>query len=125
MNLHELNYNKSTIYYFNPEPLSLQEFKQNHTHLPGYIETFWDFNESNITINFLNSTKKYTGSLLLLTLFIQAYEHGIETVSLDDMSNNYRQANNIYIKMGLKYKEEWGPEMKGCVKDIIFSYNYL
>jgi GNAT superfamily N-acetyltransferase len=52
------------------------------------------------------------GSALLTRLVDYAKENNVKKIILDDMTDNCRQANNIYLKHGFNYLYEYGPEME-------------
>ena len=55
---------------------------------------------------------KGIGSMLLKCLIEYCKQHNICKIVLDDMTDYYRQPNNIYLKHGFKYVNETGPEME-------------
>jgi len=63
-------------------------------------------------------TKKL-GTNLIKMFCEEVIKYGCVNIELDDMSNNQRQENNIYIKLGFKYKYKYGPEMVGNTRNII------
>ena len=132
LNLYELRINEkfksySLISYVNETQLVFLDIIKKYDNLQMYLETFWDFKESDLKIMFIKSKipKRGTATLLLLVTIINAYEKGIKTVSLDDMSDNYRKKNNIYIKLGLRYVNSQGPEMEGTTKKVYKKWNYF
>lgn len=110
----------SVVYYIGDKRLTLPEFKEQAAQLPGYVQTVWDFSDSSVGVIYVNSTVpgRGLGTLLLSISIISAGNEGIEQVVLDDDSDNYRKPNNIYIKLGLRYEEEDGPEMIGKTKTV-------
>lgn len=55
---------------------------------------------------------KGIGSILLNQLIQYAKNNRINKIVLDDMSDNYKLPNNIYLKHGFHYVNENGPEME-------------
>ena len=56
--------------------------------------------------------RKGIGSILLKCMIDVARKHNIKKILLDDMSDNYRLHNNIYITHGFYYVHDDGPEME-------------
>jgi len=49
----------------------------------------------------------------LLQYYIQlCKDSNVKHIELDDMTDNYRKNNNIYIKVGFVYINDDGPEMR-------------
>lgn len=69
-----------------------------------------------IKTNYRN--KGYAKYLLLHTLKY-AFDNMMCYVELDDVSDNYRCKNNIYLLIGLEYVHDYGPEMMGNIKKIL------
>lgn len=55
---------------------------------------------------------KGIGSILLDQLVQYAKNNHVNKIVLDDMTDNYRQPNNIYLKHGFQYVNKDGPEME-------------
>lgn len=55
---------------------------------------------------------KGIGSILLNQLIEYAKKTNTQKIILDDMSDNFRLRNNIYLKHGFQYVNEFGPEME-------------
>jgi len=55
---------------------------------------------------------KGIGSILLDKIIQYAKNNRVKKIVLDDMTDNYRQSNNIYLKHGFTYLNEDGPEME-------------
>jgi len=64
-------------------------------------------------------TKKLGTKLIKMFCEEVIFIHGCVNIELDDMSDNQRQENNIYIKLGFRYKYKYGPEMVGNTRNII------
>ena len=58
-------------------------------------------------------------SLILRLVAYCREQHGVTVIELDDMSDHYRQNDNIYLKLGFKYLEETGPEMRAETSTIL------
>ena len=58
---------------------------------------------------------KGIGSILLNQLIQYAKNNYVKKIVLDDMTDNYRIPNNIYLKHGFQYVDENGPEMEYIV----------
>ena len=54
---------------------------------------------------------KGIGSILLNQLIQYAKKNQVKQIVLDDMTDNYRMPNNIYLKHGFRYVNIDGPEM--------------
>ena len=55
---------------------------------------------------------KGIGSILIKEIIKYAKSNNIKKIILDDMTDNYRQSHNIYIKHGFCYVDDYGPEME-------------
>lgn len=67
----------------------------------------------------------YAKLLLLNTLEDSYNKNNMCYVELDDDSDNFRKNNNIYTELGLKYVNNYGPEMKGYIKKILQQNNRM
>jgi len=82
----------------------------------AYLNIIIDYHEKSSIITDFSciNTNKGSGSILLnfvigeLTKFNKIE---IKNITLDDMSNRYRNLHNIYLKFGFNYIYESGPEM--------------
>ena len=57
-----------------------------------------------------------------LILRLAAYcteHHGVTVIELDDMSDHYRQNDNLYLKLGFNYLEDNGPEMHAKISTVL------
>jgi ribosomal protein S18 acetylase RimI-like enzyme len=59
--------------------------------------------------------KKGYASTLLYHMIEYCRQYGFSEINLDDMTDNYRKDNNLYIKHGFKYLDDNGPEMVLCL----------
>jgi ribosomal protein S18 acetylase RimI-like enzyme len=64
---------------------------------------------------------KKIGQNLLKKMIEQMYEIDILHIELDDVSDNFRSHNNIYLKHGFKYKYKTGPEMYANTRHLILK----
>jgi hypothetical protein len=77
-----------------------------------FIVCFEDLNCVIMDFN-INYEQKGYGTILLnevISILRKKYSN-IRTIELDDMTDRYRQPNNIYVKFGFTYKQDHGPEM--------------
>jgi hypothetical protein len=99
---------------------TLHDYKDNslkfkESEAKGNIQFIISFDELICTIvsfNIAFESKGY-GTILLnevIDILKKKYTM-IRTIELDDMTDRYRQSNNIYIKFGFTYKADHGPEM--------------
>jgi len=83
--------------------------------IKGYIVFIVCFQDLNcIIMDFnINYEQKGYGTILLNEVIdtLKKKYSIIRTIELDDMTDRYRQPNNIYLKFGFTYKEDHGPEM--------------
>lgn len=80
--------------------------------------------EDNVmTILFLKSVVKGQGTILLRFILNYAYNL-VDKIVLDDDSDMYRSPNNIYVKHGFRYVEDWGPEMEVIPYRILIRSRY-
>lgn len=96
----------------------------------GSITFYIDTDDDDISIGYLSVNENLNdfelrhssiGSFLLYMAISYAEYEGIETIKLDDDSDGFRTDNNIYLKIGLKYEEDYGPEMIGDVSTIYLN----
>ena len=61
----------------------------------------------------INFEQKGYGTILLNEVIdtLKKKYSSIRTIELDDMTDRYRQPNNIYLKFGFTYVSDHGPEM--------------
>jgi hypothetical protein len=50
---------------------------------------------------------------------------GIRHVKLDDHSIRYREKDNIYLKVGMRYDNTSGPEMYGLTRKIASKWGVM
>jgi len=117
----------SVIYYIGDNRLTFQEFQQDALSLPAYIETIWNFTENELIVLMVHSTVQKRGfaTLLLFISMITAGEEGIDNITLEDNSDNYRKKNNIYLKIGLRYEDKNDPKMVCSTWDIMRMWNII
>jgi hypothetical protein len=109
------------IYYLHNEPLTKQEFTRIAKTLPGYIQAVWCPKLNELAVQYVNSTKSGIGvGTALLALCVQeGQKAGLTSVTLDDMSDRFMQEHNLYLNMGMTYKEPYLPEMIGSSETIL------
>jgi GNAT superfamily N-acetyltransferase len=108
------------LYYISTRLLDSTEYDMTTLPMVGFIDTMFNSKHSQLEICYLRSNVRHKGigTLLLYIALLQAREAGLKHVILDDDSDNYRKPNNIYLKLGFKYAEEYGPEMYGNIEEI-------
>lgn len=70
-----------------------------------------DFSSIITDFSCININKGH-GSILLNFVIGEMKKIQIKNITLDDMSNRYRNPHNIYLKFGFKYLYDFGPEME-------------
>lgn len=116
------NYTMAVIYYLSDEkePMAITEFQQSP--VPAYIEVLWNFQEDTMAVISLNVHPDYQGkgfgSFLMILASTEAEKVGLRKISLDDDSDLYRHPNNIYLRLGLEYVTDDGPEMVGLTRTV-------
>ena len=80
----------------------------------GYLNIIINYNEQSSTITdfYCIDTNKGHGSILMNFVIDEMKKIHIKCITLDDMSNRYRNLHNIYLKFGFKYIHNDGPEME-------------
>lgn len=108
---------KIVVYYIAGKEFCIQGLKMYHKILPGMIEVI--FHPESMSIIDLHSARPGNGygTHLIVHACKEAVKLGITKVTVDDCSDMYRQENNIYTKVGMKYEDD-GPEMFGSVNEI-------
>jgi len=104
------------VYYIASKKLDLSDLATNYKDIKGIIEVVFD---DVMTITHMRSKVKGYGTVLFLYACEEAKKRNIELVELDDCSDRYRKPHNIYIKLGMNYIDDYGPEMIGCIRDIL------
>ncbi len=94
----------------------------------AYVVCFWDYDNfiklrsgknyiinGTLSIVYLHVDPEYRnqkiGTTILKYAMNDAKNSGIRVATLDDMSDNYRMNNNIYLQNGFNYLNDDGPEM--------------
>ena len=127
-----------TFYLINGETYYGEDIKRNLGNSVANIQTHIDSNDMELTIKWLGVNEDFRGRglgkflITLALLYTSKFNEGVETVLLDDDSDNYangiedpeerrlKQSKNIYCKMGFVYEDETGgPEMRAIVKEIL------
>lgn len=100
----------------------------------AYIDIVTDLDNRSAVLRFIsvneededpsNSLRgKGVGSFLILYAITYLKLIGIDMITLDDDSDNFRQSNNIYVKLGCKYDDEDGPEMTCDINEMIHQWS--
>ena len=88
----------------------------------GYIEYIIDEETNVVGICDLHTNQKFRGrGIATFLMIIVSYLNKGKKITLDDMSDKSRKRNNIYLNIGMKYEENYGPEMIGDC-DIVYSH---
>ncbi|VBB18964.1 putative Acyl CoA N-acetyltransferase [Yasminevirus sp. GU-2018] len=107
-------------------PIESQETTNNNTIKEhGHCSFVVVFDDSIIYVTFITLNEDHRGrgfgTALLYEILRDVYDnYGIKTVSLDDMSDNSRQKNNIYKKMGMYYTST-DCSMRGNLRHILYG----
>ena len=87
--------------------------------------TFNDIDEATVTS--VNVFEEYRGHGYGYYLLMQMAEYltkiNVQTIELQDDSDNYRQKNNLYTSLGFEYLADYGPEMFAKVSTILRKSN--
>lgn len=113
--------------YLGDRLLSYNEYFAICHELPGFIENVINIEEKALIILYINSTihGKGVGMLLACASILAAYGIGIQSIFLDDNSERFRRRDNIYIKLGMRYVEPYGPEMVGTPSRVVKAWKAL
>ena len=65
------------------------------------------------------------GSYLVKGIAKWCTDEGVRRIEVDDMSNRYRQPQNVYRKCGFVYHRAVGPEMYASPRKIIETLSHL
>jgi GNAT superfamily N-acetyltransferase len=88
--------------------------------------TYDDIDEANVTSVYV--LDKYQGKGYAYYLLIKMAQYlatiDVKTIELQDDSDNYRQKNNLYTLLGLKYIADSGPEMFATVSTLLRKSNF-
>ncbi len=94
----------------------------------AYLQFHTDDETDEARVTSVRVTKKYRrrGYAYFLFLKMILYLRGvkIETVTLDDDSDNYRKLNNLYTLLGFEYLASAGPEMFVEVDTLMCVANF-
>jgi N-acetylglutamate synthase-like GNAT family acetyltransferase len=101
---------------------------QYDTDIIGYVEFYTDDETDEANVSCINVNPNMRGKGFAYYLFLKMIEYlkqiNINTVTLDDDSDRYKQPNNLYIKLGFKYVSNSGPEMYGEMINLSKKINY-
>lgn len=71
--------------------------------------------ENEATLTWIKTNNEYQkkgyASKLINHMINYCRDSQISEINLDDMTDNYRKDNNLYLKNGFKYVDDNGPEM--------------
>jgi len=123
----------SYIYFLHNKTIPIDELNNfinlKQVNFVSLLEIIWDFNEKNIGIIFIqtnfNHRNKGYGSLLIIMSCIIAERFGLDTIELDDASDNFKKQKNLYTNLSFKYVENGSPEMIGSIKQIIRQWRRI
>jgi hypothetical protein len=73
----------------------------------------------------LNQRNKGYASLLIIASCIISERFGLDTIELDDCSDNFKKKNNLYTNLSFRYIEDGFPEMIGSTKQIIRQWRKI
>lgn len=92
-----------------------------------FIYTLSFKKENELSILKLEVIPEYRGKgIATFLLIVVAKLHDGMKMILDDMSDNSRKINNIYLRLGLNYTNKYPePEMEGNCKDISEEWKYF
>ena len=100
----------------------------------GYINFILDYETTETNVKYMDIMEPYKGNGLSIYLFLLFCElscyNGIDTITLDDMSERPWDKTNVYVKLGMEYLVYNEPEMVGyaCIIkkngiEVIFYLN--
>jgi hypothetical protein len=107
------------IYYIYSSDLTFDELKNSFDIIFGYAEVVFNYSLQETIIVSIRSNLKGCGSLLLDHIARESRKKNIDKITLDDMSDRFRQAHNIYVKFGFIYRDNTGPEMIADADTIV------
>ena len=114
--------NDSYIIYISETELNLKDISNNAV---GYVSFVMDYDDSELTVTFIESKipRVGIGHYLMLIIGYLANNQRIQKILLDDDSD-LAHKGSIYQKIGCKYvNEEPNPEMECSPLDILNKYN--
>lgn len=108
------------VYYIGPVLIDENTYCKYSDFLPGFIEVIIDPNEGDVHVMYVQSTirTRGLGTFLVCAGVLTGFLYGVHKVGLDDNSVNFREEDNIYVKLGFTYVAEYGPEMVGTTRGI-------
>lgn len=116
MKIRKIKNDNMYLYYIATKAFSYEDFENYDdikTFVIGYCHC--SYNGNTIIINDLFVNEKYRhcnyGTTIITYVLKEAKQNNMIMSELDDMSNNYRKKNNIYLKLGYKYVNQYEPEM--------------
>lgn len=116
MRIYHLDEYSSDVYYINDVELTPSKFRKNIKSIKAYIQVH---SGDVLTIVSLKSQVRGYGTRLMIHVMKLYSLLGLRIIELDDCSDRQRQKNNIYVKLGLTYVCDHGPEMEGDIIDCL------
>jgi len=112
---HENVYNN--IFYYSSQKTRFSNIENVDftTDVIAHVQFFTSDDSEEARITVVNVNKEYQGKGLATNLLKKVFEYlrnlNFISIVLDDMTDNYRKSNNLYLKLGFEYQQEYGPEM--------------
>jgi GNAT superfamily N-acetyltransferase len=124
MFIQTLQYDQTIIYSLVYDTISLSQFKKDHMNIIAYIEVILYENTLQICSLYTKEQHRKRGYAIRLISHVIKHHNDLDCIQLDDMTDKYRQCDNIYLKCGFKYEDKVnGPEMiytcETCTPSII------
>lgn len=122
----KVNYHLSLVRGNNIRSLYTNDDKHVHVGVCMFnMVTDGSVNKRTLHISYLEILPKYRryglASFLLYDVLKTFYSNGIKQVLLSDASDWYGSDDNIYIKMGLNYVDDYDNEMLGNLRHILYG----
>jgi GNAT superfamily N-acetyltransferase len=132
--IHTIEYNGAIIYYYGDKQFTIEEFTGGmvKSYVSGYYESTHDYNLritrcNDLYIRYLYTDANYRNQGLATRLLryavLQAHKIGIVRVRLEDMSDRYKQDNNIYVKLGFVYDTDSNDGLMVCSINRMYQMN--
>lgn len=114
------------IAYLGNQKWNIKEIQENIRKTKSYIQFVTNQERNETTLLWLQSNVRGKGYARFLFEYMINYskENGIKKILLDDCSENFRKEHNIYVNFGVKYIDDYGPEMEGNVDEIFDLVKY-
>ena len=105
----------------------LDDFRYNSDVIAS-VQFYTNDETDEATVTSVDVLEKYRGRGYSYYLLLQMAKYlegiGIQTIELDDDSDNYRKKNNLYTSLGFEYLADFGPEMFANVSTILRKRNF-